>query len=84
MLRQALDQLFIGRVSCRASSGTSLFAISAPLTAMLAAVACWLAAEAVASVASSASCYDFIEYIRVIPVVESKRKLIQIQRQILR
>jgi hypothetical protein len=51
---------------------------------MLAAVACWLAAEAVASVASSASCYDFIEDVGIVPVVESKRKLIQVQRQIFR
>jgi hypothetical protein len=49
---------------------------------MIAAVACWLAAEAVASVASSASCYDLVEDVRIVPVAESKRKLIQVQRQI--
>jgi hypothetical protein len=45
-------------------------------------VACWLAAEAVASVASSASCYDRVENIRVVPIVEPECKFIEIEWQI--
>src|SRR5271167_2293131 len=59
-------------------------AIPAPGTAMLAAVACWrLPAEAVASVASSASCYDVFEDIRILSIVKAERKFVQVQRQIL-
>lgn len=59
-------------------------AIPAPQTAMLAAVACWrVVAEAAASEAYSASCYDLIEDIGILPVVESECKLIEVQGQIL-
>ncbi len=47
-------------------------------------LACWpLAfAEAAASVANSESCYDRIENVRILSIVEPERKLIQMQRQI--
>jgi hypothetical protein len=37
-----------------------------------------------ASAASPASCYRLLEYLRILPVVESEYKLVQVQRQILR
>jgi len=40
-------------------------------------------AEAVSSVASSASCYDCVEDIGVAAIVEPECKLVQVQRQIL-
>jgi hypothetical protein len=47
-------------------------------------LACWpLDAEAAASVANSASCYDQIEDVGVLAVVETEGKLIEIQRQII-
>ena len=39
-------------------------------------------AEAVASGASSASCYDAHENIRVLPIVEPELKLVQVERQV--
>ena len=57
-------------------------AISAPQTAMLAAVACWLPAEVAASGAYSASCYDSVKDIWILSIVESKSKLIGVQWQI--
>ena len=55
-----------------------------PLGTIQVASACWplASAEAAASVANSASCYDRIENIWILSVVEPERKLIQIQRQI--
>jgi len=47
-------------------------------------LACWplACAEAAASVANSASCYDRIENVWILSIVEPERKLIQIQRKI--
>ncbi len=38
------------------------------------------AAEVVSSKAASASCYDFIEYVGVLAIVEPERKLVEVQR----
>lgn len=46
--------------------------------------ACWLAAEVHASAHTSASCYCGPEDVRVLTVVESELKLIEVQREIFR
>jgi hypothetical protein len=51
----------------------------------LVAVVRWMsAADAVSSAASSVSCYNSVENIRVLAIVESKRKLVEIKRKVLR
>jgi hypothetical protein len=43
----------------------------------------WMtAAEAVSSAANSASGYDFVKNIRVVPIVEPERELVEVERQI--
>jgi len=55
---------------------------SPPTVTITALAACF--AEAAASGANSASCYNRVENIRVLAIVKAKRELVQIQREIVR